>query len=422
MTFFDYNKLDQIHIELTNACNAACPMCARFYMNSPLMRPELEIEQISIEQFKEWFPPNILRKFKIILFCGTHGDPGMAKDLYEICQYIADVHPESCIRMHTNGGMRKPEFWSKLGKLFGESRKDSWSWQMIFSVDGLRDTNHLYRRNVDWDTLYENMKAYTAAGGRGDWDYLIFKHNEHQIAQAKDLAQQLGLNFIPKKSLGVDDGNNFIRMAAMNREGTLDYWIDAPTDPKNRNMEKEPDQIYQKVYPFDPADYKKLKESKTNVEFYQTRVKNCYSVVDKENTEERNNCKISCKAETLTKGIEVFVDNRGYVMPCCYIGTHLNGTHGDFKYLQLHHELNNYGWEKFSLKKHTLEEILLQRHLDKVFAETWNKSSIKEGKLAYCADTCGMYSNVDKIYTHDDMEDKVRLWRSVYKEKNNDRI
>jgi len=53
--FWNSNELIQMHIELTNACNAACPMCVRTFNNSPLTRPDLEIGQIKIDQFKKYF-------------------------------------------------------------------------------------------------------------------------------------------------------------------------------------------------------------------------------------------------------------------------------------------------------------------------------------------------------------------------------
>ena len=416
MTFFKYENIDQIHVELTNACNAACPMCARFHMNSPLIRPEMQIEQITLEQFKEWFPPEFLRKLKIILFCGTVGDPGMAKDLYEICEYIAEAHPRSCVRLHTNGGMRKEDWWAKFGALFAKQRKDHWKWQVIFSVDGLEDTNHIYRRNVEWNQLVKNIKAFTSAGGDADQDFLIFRHNEHQVEEARAFSKELGIgNFIPKKSLGVDNGHGLIRMPAYTRDGKLDYYIYAPTEAKDRNLDKEnPPELYTDViYPFRYEDYKVMRENKDDGKNFSQRVEHCYSFIDGENTEERNNSKIMCKAQTMTGGVEIFVDNRGYVIPCCYMGTHLNGTHTDFKYLQLHKALNDYGWDHFSLKKHSLKTIIDQGHLDKAFVNTWDLPSVKDGKLAYCADTCGKYSSVDKIYTHEGMKDKARLWRKL---------
>lgn len=281
--FFNFSELNQLHIELTNACNAACPMCTRFHVNSPLVRPDLEIDQITIEKFKKYFPPEIVKKCEVILFCGVHGDPGMAKDLYEICEYIAEVSPETTIRMNTNGGMRKPEFWEKMGKLFASKLRDHWSWQITFSIDGLADTNHLYRRNVEWNKLMANVKAFIAAGGRAEWDYLIFKHNEHQIDEAKTLSKELGFySFTPKKALGTDNGTQLVRMSAITREGKFDYWIDAPEDPKNRNLENPVGPVQDQFWEFSIDDYKRLKENKLTHNNYPERVAKAYDILAQE--------------------------------------------------------------------------------------------------------------------------------------------
>lgn len=412
--FFNFSELNQLHIELTNACNAACPMCSRFHINSPLIRPDLEIDQITIEKFKQYFPPDVVKKCEVILFCGVHGDPGMARDLYEICEYIDEVSPQTVIRMNTNGGMRKPEFWGKMGKLFAKKYRSYWSWQITFSIDGLADTNHLYRRNVDWDKLVANVKAYIGAGGRAEWDYLIFKHNEHQIDEAKALSKELGFySFVPKKALGVDNGTNSVRMAAMTREGKFDYWIDAPVDPKNRNLETPIGAVNDQFWEFSMEDYRKMKEGKLTHNNYPERVSKVYEMLAVEDNSILDKAKIDCKAKTMNGGKEIFVDQKGRVIPCCYVGTHLNGVHTDSQSLQLHHEVQKYGWDHFDLNKHSLEEIMEGHHLDKVFTDTWTKPSCAEGKMSYCANICGTVSRVDKIYTHEKMDDKSRNWRII---------
>jgi MoaA/NifB/PqqE/SkfB family radical SAM enzyme len=413
--FFNYDELSQLHVELTNACNAACPMCTRFHVNSPLIRPDLTIDQITIDKFKKYFPPEVINKCEIILFCGVHGDPGMAKDLYEICEYIAETNPKTAVRMNTNGGMRKPEFWKKLGELFAKQRQDHWRWSITWSIDGLADTNHLYRRNVVWENLIANAQAFIDAGGFADWDYLIFKHNEHQIDEAKELSKKMGfMKFYPKKSLGVDTGQQLQRMSAMTREGKFDYWIDPPVNPKNRNLENPPlPGVVDRFWEFDVEYYKKLKETKTTYNNYPERIKTTYMVLEQEHTSNKHldDAEVKCKAKTMSGGKEIFVDNFGRVMPCCYVGTHLNGTHSDSHSLQLHYEMNKYGWEGFDLNKHTLKEVLDAHHLDRVFTDSWTKPSCKEGKMAYCANICGTFSRVDKIYTHEKMDDKNRNWR-----------
>lgn len=412
--FFNFDQLDQLHIELTNACNAACPMCTRFHVNSPLTRPDLEIDQITIEKFKQYFPPEVVNKCEVILFCGVHGDPGMAKDLYEICEYIDEVSPKTVIRMNTNGGMRKPEFWSKMGTLFSKKLRDHWSWQITFSIDGLADTNHLYRRNVDWDKLVANAKAFIDAGGRAEWDYLIFKHNEHQIDEAKQLSKDMGFyTFVPKKALGVDNGTSLVRMSAMTREGEFDYWIDAPVDPKNRNLENPQGPVQDQFWQFSIDDYKRLKENKLTHNNHPERVANVYDMLRSEDNSTLDTASIKCKAETRKGGREIFVDQKGRVIPCCYMGTHLNGVHSDSQSLQLHHEIQKYGWDHFDLNKHNLKEIMEGHHLDRVFTDSWTKPSCAEGKMAYCANICGTFSRVDRIYTHEKMDDKSRNWRII---------
>lgn len=411
--FFNYDELSQLHIELTNACNAACTMCTRFHVNSPLIRPDLTIDQITLEKFQKYFPPEVIKKLEIVLFCGVHGDPGMAKDLYEICEYIATTNPATSVRMNTNGGMRNPEFWAKLGTLFSKQRKDHWKWMVTFSIDGLEDTNHIYRRNVVWKKVIENAQAFIDAGGIAEWDFLIFKHNEHQIDEAIALSKKMGfLNFYPKKALGVDDGTRLQRMSAMTRDGDLDYWIDPPVNPKNRNLENPVDEVViERFWKFDKDHYDRLKETKQTHNNYPERVKLAYAAIANDDMTTLDVADIKCKATTMSGGKEIFVDNFGRVMPCCYIGTHLNGCHTDSHSLQLHHEMNKYGWEPFDLNKYTLKEVLEAHHLDRVFTDSWTKPSCKEGKMAYCANICGTFSRVDKIYTHEKQEDQSRNWR-----------
>jgi hypothetical protein len=354
---------------------------------------------------------------QIVLFCGVHGDPGMARDLYEICEYIAETNPETAVRMNTNGGMRKPEFWNKLGKLFAKQRQDHWRWELTWSIDGLKDTNHLYRRNVDFDTVMANAQAFIDAGGIAHWDYLIFKHNEHQIDEAMELSKKMGFTyFYPKKALGVDNGTNLVRMPAVSREGVLEYWIDAPVSSKNRNLENPVGETQARYWPFTVESYKRDKEEgRTSDSSYWDRVERVYKSLAAEDNSILDTAVIDCKAKTMTGGKEVFIDNHGRVIPCCYMGTHLNGVHGDTQSLQLHHEVRKYGWDNFDLNLHTLQEVMEGHHLDRVFTDSWTKPSCVEGKMAYCANICGTFSRVDKIYTHDKMEDQGRNWRQEKK-------
>ncbi len=395
--FWNIEELRQMHIELTNACNAACPMCVRFFQNSTLIRPDLEINQITLDKFKKYFPQEIISQCKLILFCGVHGDPIMARDTLEICQYIQDVSgPETVVQLNTNGGVRDSAWWTAMGELFSNRKK----WRIVFSIDGLEDTNHLYRRNVNWSKLMQNVKSYLSAEGTAVWEFLIFKHNEHQIQAAESLARELGFyKFIPKKALGVDNGQQLTPLPALSREGELDYIIEAPNDPANRNLKNPTGTLPVKIYKFDKNHYNKIKEN-GNFRF-EKLVSEIYSDIKNKNYEKQDQCQIKCKSNLWSGGKEIFVDNFGRVMPCCYVGTHLNGRYTDDKTLQLHKEMNEYGWDKFSLENYSLKEILEQGHLNNVFADSWSRDKIANGKMLYCSETCGEESHIDRIYTHD---------------------
>jgi hypothetical protein len=274
---------------------------------------------------------------------------------------------------------------------------------VTFSIDGLEDTNHLYRRNVNWNLLIENVKSFIDAGGTAVWDYLIFKHNEHQIDQAKQYSIDLGFKeFVPKKALGVDNGRQLKKMPVLDKQGKLEYVIEAPIKIKNRNLENPEGEEPLRYYEFDVNNYRNLKENKSIGKNFQEQVEAVYeNRISKEDNSRYNNCEIKCKSKVWSGGKEIFVDNFGRVMPCCYIGTHLNGTYTDTRTLQLHKHMNDYGWDNFSLDKFTLEEILQSGHLDRVFADSWHKDSVEHGRLSYCADTCGTISSIDKIFTHE---------------------
>ena len=152
---WNYKDTVLVHVELSNLCNAACPLCPRYVNNSLRVNPELDLGSVSLESFKKWFPLDFVKKSKGWIFCGTNGDPMMARDVYEILEYVLR-NSEAKVQVNTNGSIRDGEFWEKMGSLFAEPCVNSR--YVVFSVDGLEDTNHIYRRNVKWERVMENIE------------------------------------------------------------------------------------------------------------------------------------------------------------------------------------------------------------------------------------------------------------------------
>ena len=182
---YQYKDIKQVHLEVTEKCNAACPMCPRNISGGKESSFIINAE-LSLADCKKMFDPAFIKQLNIMYMCGNYGDPMMAKDTLKIFKYFREHNSKMKLRMNTNAGARPAKWWVELAKTIGKRGR------VVFSVDGLKDTNHLYRQHVKWNIVERSMKAYIGAGGIARWDYLVFKHNEHQVEEAKKLSQKLG--------------------------------------------------------------------------------------------------------------------------------------------------------------------------------------------------------------------------------------
>ena len=92
------------------------------------------------------------------------------------------------IMIHTNGGIAKPNMY----RMIAQELKNFSQGVITFSIDGLEDTNHLYRRNVIGKRIIDNASAFIDAGGLARWRMLVFDHNKHQIEECQQLAHDMG--------------------------------------------------------------------------------------------------------------------------------------------------------------------------------------------------------------------------------------
>lgn len=192
------NGIDSLEIEPTTRCNAGCPMCSR--TGNPLILENQS--EITFEHFQKFFPPTFIHELKQIKFCGNFGDPAIAKDLIKMHEYVLSHNPNIIMIMSTNGGIRGVDFWTKLGKVYARSPSS----RMEFHIDGLEDTNHIYRIGVRWKKVMDNAAAFINAGGTAHWYFIPFFHNEHQVEEAEQLSKQMGFkDFIVKVSARFKD-------------------------------------------------------------------------------------------------------------------------------------------------------------------------------------------------------------------------
>jgi MoaA/NifB/PqqE/SkfB family radical SAM enzyme len=217
---FNYNQLKKVHIEISNRCQASCPMCPR-NIHGGINNPLIKSADWTLEDFKKIFSLSLLNQVDSISFCGTFGDPMMNNDLIAMCEYIKSSKPGMNVHIHTNGSARNPAWWKQLAGALPARH------EIVFALDGLEDTQHIYRVGTNFKKIIKNAQAVIDAGGRAVWMFIRFKHNEHQVEEAKTLSKDLGFAEFVLKNTRRFASPNF---AVLNKNGEWIYDLKQPSD------------------------------------------------------------------------------------------------------------------------------------------------------------------------------------------------
>lgn len=368
-----YLRLDEVqelHLGITNRCNAACPMCDRNQFGGA-PRAGLTLGEWTLADAEIAFDPR-LTSLRNVLFCGTHGDPAVATQTLAIVELLKRRFPVT-VEFYSNAGVRHREWWAELGRILsGRGPQDHHYRQTdlgVFSIDGLADTNHLYRRHTQFERVIENAEAFIQAGGLARWDFIVFKHNEHQVEEAQALAKSLGFkqfrlrktarfNFSP---VGPE------RWPVVDHHGRLEYYLE-PTERKDlRNGE------------IDKFEAIRNTEGVLN---YLNRVK------------------IDCLYKNRFK--RYFIDHTLRVFPCSYLGDDFTVGQPNTLFTdpaQPERALKSkkdtydkvgarYGTDFSALRELGWDGVLAHPWFQRVLEDTWSQG-LDEGRLKRCARNCG---------------------------------
>jgi len=176
LRFLD-KPVERVHLELTNRCVLACSRCSRTGYQLARRKGDLSLELVQKVIGPEG-PPHLT-------VCGNYGDAIYHPRLHEVLAWIKQ-HPVQ-VDLTTNGSHRPVSWWTQTVALL--DRRD----RITFSIDGLEDTNDLYRINSRWSDVLAAVK--TAVGHtRVRWKVIVFRHNEHQLDAIQELARELGVD------------------------------------------------------------------------------------------------------------------------------------------------------------------------------------------------------------------------------------
>ena len=184
-------RIQVLHIEPTDVCQAACPLCAR---ETDSNFNKSFKHHLRVEQIQRHFTDRVISRLDKMFMCGNYGDPAAGHYTMDIYNYFRKINPNITLGMNTNGAVQSTFFWHALGQLFNQPND-----YCVFSIDGLEDTNPVYRKNVNWGKLMSNAQAYISAGGSAHWDMLVYKHNQHQVDACEQLARDMGFTWFRAK-------------------------------------------------------------------------------------------------------------------------------------------------------------------------------------------------------------------------------
>jgi MoaA/NifB/PqqE/SkfB family radical SAM enzyme len=342
---YKLNEITSLHVELSSNCQASCPMCARNHHGGQ-ENPLLQVADIDTDLFVQILPAEFIKQLHNITMCGNYGDPLLNNNLIEIIEYVVLANPTIKIDVHTNGSLRSKTWWTRLAKALPEKHL------VQFGIDGLEDTHELYRIGTDFNKIIENAKTFISAGGRARWNFITFRHNEHQLEQARTMAKSLGFESFYEKQTSRFIGNPWFD--AVDKNGAVTHRLENPTEQKLVFIDRKTVENYREV----------LKTAK-----------------------------IVCEVEE-TKSI--YVDALGYLYPCCFVGAtpylhsrpdQLVHSYRQDSQASLNAVLDKFGGlEQFNLRNRSIEEIVNSAEWQTVWDE-----SFKDNTLHVCARTCGKF-------------------------------
>jgi len=304
----------KFNIEITNKCIIGCSGCPRTWFKKQFPKVK-QIQEMDIDVLC-----NFLEGItEVVHFEGNTGDAIYHSKFLELVKRIKNMQIR--VQITTNASGKRESFWQNLVEILSPTD------EIEFSIDGLEDTNHLYRINSKWPTVLRALKIVGSSGVRSVWKFIVFKHNEHQIEEAKTMA----------KSLGID---------------------------KFR--------IITSIKGFDPNYDKNLMPSE---KYRSTEEKTRSLIMEGEAPEKMSP---QCLKHGKVKDF-IFISVFGDFYPCCYIGTYL------IAYKTMWNPRN----KKYNIKNKKIKDILTDKDVVNFYESTKRLETANNYCKIFCGDLNG---------------------------------
>lgn len=210
-----YDKIHKIEFDLNTKCNSFCPACHRYVLEDGelYLNPWIKFNtDLSLDVIEKVFSSHLLVDDVVVDLVGLLGDAIAHSNFFDVIDIIFKHRPNAELTIHTNGGLRNELFFKTLASKLTKNSA------VTFSIDGLEDTNHIYRRQVVWHKVISNITAFVDAGGKAIWKFIVFPWNEHQVDDARQFAQRIGCSFrVDYDRNDPEDQDAFVKATKFNK-------------------------------------------------------------------------------------------------------------------------------------------------------------------------------------------------------------
>jgi MoaA/NifB/PqqE/SkfB family radical SAM enzyme len=192
-------------LEPTNICNLRCPLCPTG--NQTLQREKGMMELSLFRKVVDEVHP-----YTSIFLLWSQGEPFLNPHFLEMVRYAADHDIFTWVSTNANAEMD--------AEAIVRSGMDS----LIISLDGAtQETYNQYRVNGDITKVWENVRNIVAwkkklksATPFLEWQFLMMKHNEHELALIQKLADELEVDAVVFKTVQIYEEADIERFLPIN--------------------------------------------------------------------------------------------------------------------------------------------------------------------------------------------------------------
>ncbi len=223
----DPTKIKRINFAITYRCNSRCKACSiwKTYREDSM----LEDQELSLDQIKEFFSQgNYFDSLDEVALTG--GEPFLRRDFRELFRYLRSRFQKTSLIITTNG--------LRIKKNWIENKNDVLWTVLVFSMDGLEETNDLvrgikgsYQRVNKAINYYKELFPSLRMG----ISFTILPENYHDLRKVFDFSQKSNLSFTARFACKSDSyyGNSEMKV----------QW----TDEMLQKVETDLDSIIKKI-------------------------------------------------------------------------------------------------------------------------------------------------------------------------------